>query len=382
MGSSPEAAQAFFFLGLASGLTVAANVYQQAALATYDVRSTAAASLLSWLLPILLIWSGAVTTTAGYMAALAFGAGARLALSAAWFHHRSRGFPRPRVFWRGKPLLLDGRGSHGALVVANVTNQVLARHGDVFVAGLVGLAASTIGSYALAFQITAAGNQFLLLGVGAVALSRLAENHLQLDLVRARWRRLTRVAATLAFGPECVIVLAAPEIVHLTVGGKYPGAVGLLRALAATQWAGRLAGGGTNIGALIALGDMRYVAQSALLGASLNLGLDFGLSLLIGPYGLAAGTAIALVVVGLVNIRSLSRTFAGEPGPATSSPLKGWGRAMKELPLAHLGLLTLLFLSAQIVALTTYAPSVRGAMCVGVIAIWVMLCVREVRAHD
>jgi hypothetical protein len=143
--------------------------------------------------------------------------------------------------------LLEGGHAHASVTLYNLTNQVLARHGDVFVASAIGIASAAVGSYGLAFQVTASANQFLLLGVGALGLSRLSEYGDDRWALAGAWARLTRAAATLALGPLCFIVLMAPELAAYTVGDKYPDFPGLLQALAAAQWAARVTGGGTNI---------------------------------------------------------------------------------------------------------------------------------------
>ncbi len=377
-GHDYSLAVSVLLLGVASSTMVAANGYLSIGLARYSVVTPALSSLLSWVLPVALVIAGAVNSTETYIGALAAGSALRLLISFAW-HRRTALIPRGlRKQLHTSPALLKTPRAHLSIATYNVTDLVLARHGDVFVAGLVGIATASIGAYGLAFQVTAACNQFLLLGVGALALTRMSEERDSSAGLLATWRQLTVVAATLAIGPLCLVVLGAPELVKFALGSRYPHLVMIIDALAATQWAARIGGGGTNITALIAIGRMGYVARTALIGASINLVLDACLAPLLGVYGLALGSAMATLVIGAANIQRIVRESRSMLGAPTGSDGSGTG-LMHAFPVRRLAVLTVIFASVEFVGVSEAPVRVRLGLGALVGALWIISCVRELQ---
>ena len=376
---SPLAASVLM-LGVAGATMVAANGYLSVGLARYSVIVPAWGSLASWVLPVALVLSGRVTTCATYMAALAAGSCLRLLICVGWHRRTSviaRGIRRQLP---SAPRLLNTPRAHLALVAYSVTDLVLARHGDVFVAGVVGIAAASIGAYALAFQITSACNQFLLLGLGAIGLTRLSEEQDNPAALLTTWRRLTVIAATLALGPLSIVVLGAPELVRFTLGTKYPDLVTIIYALAATQWAARIGGGGTNTAALLALGRMGYVARTALIGAAVNLLLDAVFAPLFGVLGLALGSGLAILGVGFANIQRLVGLMPADLGDRAR---QGAGRVVtgrwQTFPFKPLAALTIMFGVVEAAAVAEANVRVRLILGTVIGTAWLIGCLRELK---
>jgi O-antigen/teichoic acid export membrane protein len=376
---SPLAASVLM-LGVAGTTMVAANGYLSVGLARYSVIVPAWGGLASWLLPVALVLSGELTTSAAYIAALAAGSCLRLLICVRWYRRTSVIAHSVRRQLRSAPRLLNTLRAHFALVAYNVTDLVLARHGDVFVAGVVGIATASIGAYALAFQITAACNQFLLLGLGAIGLTRLSEEQDNPAALLATWRRLTVIVATLALGPLSVVVLGAPELVRFALGTKYPGLVTIIDALAATQWAARIGGGGTNIAALLALGRMGYVARTALIGAAVNLLLDASLAPLFGVLGLALGSGLAILGVGVANIHRLVGLTPANPGSRAG---QGAGRVVtggwQAFPFKPLAGLTVVFGVVEAAGVAEADLRVRLILGAVIGTAWLIGCLRELK---
>ena len=366
------------WLGIGSAAMVASNMYQAIALATYRVTATAVASYLSWFVPVVLALAGLVHTTGGYMAALAGGSLVRLLVSSSWLT-ATKDIPRRERIRRNTARLLGTPAAHASLAAFNITNLVLARHGDVFVAGLVGLSSAVIGSYGLAWQIASAANTFLLIGLGALGLSRMSEYLSDTAAFGRFWYRFTRLAATISLGPMCCLALVAAPATHLLFGTKYPHLAGLLEALLATQWASRITGSGTNIAALIALGRMEYVARTAIISAGLNLVLDAAFSLLVGAYGLAAGSAVATVVVGIWNADQVTRHLAAHDPQGTAGGSTWRIRWRTHYPGLHLAGLSVVFAVSALVGIS-HAPDGAKFIAAGAISLaWAGACLREAR---
>jgi O-antigen/teichoic acid export membrane protein len=372
-------ALAFVYLGVASAAMVAANGYTAVGLAWYDVTLNSLASLLSWVIPVTLVIVGLVTNTTSYMAALAVGAVTRLVVSSYWGWRRGIAVGAIRDRLAAAPRHLDTVRSHVSLVAYNITDLVLARHGDVFAAGLVGLTAASIGAYGLAFQITATCNQVLLLGLGAVGLTRLSEHRDDKLALRDAWTKLTAIAATLAAGPLCVILLTAPELVKYLLGARYPNLVGGIEALVASQWMARIGGGGTNIAALLAIGRTGYVAQSAIAGAAMNVALDLALAPWLGIYGLAVGSGVSVLLVGIVNIRSLIGALGGDASHTARRRLAAIRARWRGFPYRTLGVLTGAVALAEAAAVGGASEAARLSMAMVMTAAWLVACAYELR---
>lgn len=368
-------AQATFALSVGSAATLLSLPLLSLGFALYRVAVPAAASVAAWTVPAALLAVGQVSTVNGYLAALAVGAVARLVLSTVWLLWASGLPPVDARAVAGAPWLLLTRSGHLSLATFGITNLVLARHGDVFMAGLAGLSTVAIGTYGLAYQITATAGQFLLLGIGALGLTRLSELREDPSAVRRSWVQLTRLAAVLALAPLCTVVLLAPEVASVVGAGKYPELVGLIQALALALWAGRLGGAGTTIGVLIALGMASHVARSAIVAASLNLGLAFGLAVAVGVYGLPIATGLVALVVGAWNTVAAARNLRGAGDVAL---LGGRAGLLRLVPLRLLLGLSAVMLIAVAVGTQADELVARALVLVAILVGWVAMLAREV----
>lgn len=313
--SRMDLAIAVVLLAGASAANLVSTMFTSIAVSTSSVVIPFSASLLSWVAPLVLALSGLVVSLPTYGGALALGAFIRLVLTLLWAIKRMYlgETLRDSLRFNLRLRLLEDRKSHLSIVLYSLNNQVLARHGDMLVAGLLGVSLSLLGSYSLAFQITAMANSFLMMGFGTVALSYLSEQSATPDKLGIAWRKISAVAAIIAVGPISVLALVAPEMVALVFRGEYPFLTELILALCIAQWANRVGGGGTNTGSLIAAGMSATVARSSVGGAILNILLNFAFVPWLGVFGLVVGTAVSLLSVGIMNSVTLSRKLQVKP---------------------------------------------------------------------
>jgi O-antigen/teichoic acid export membrane protein len=295
--------------------TIISNLYLSAAISLGKVSIPLSASLLSWAMPVGLTVVGCVHDLTSYAGVLALGAVVRLAITLTWAAIRMDCGSRisATMLLRSNNLLLGSFRTHASIVLYNLNNQVLGRHGDILIAGALGLSLASIGAYGLAFQIAATANTFLMIGLGAVAFSKFSAYAHDERFLGAAWRKQSAVAALIAVGPLSVLPLVIPELASLAFSSEYPELQSLVACLCAAQWVNRLTGGGTNIGALLALGQATYVARTSIAGGCVNVILNLCLAPAFGVYGLVMGSGIALGAVGIMNTMRLRRTLGANP---------------------------------------------------------------------
>lgn len=312
---NPDLALAILLLALATAGSLVSSIFSSIAVSASSVTIPFSASLLSWVAPLILALSGLVFSLSTFAAALALGSLIRVILSLLWATKKLhlRGPVSEALLISFRVQLLEPPKSHVSILIYALNNQILARHGDMLIAGLLGVSLALLGSYSLAFQITAMANTFLMMGLGTIALSFLAASSKNPKEMGQSWRRISGVAALIAVGPISILALVAPELVSWIFADNYPLLTELILALCVAQWANRVGGGGTNTGSLIAAGMSTTVARTSVGGAVLNITLNLILVPWLGVFGLVAGTGLSVLTIGILNSVALSRALQTRP---------------------------------------------------------------------
>ena len=191
--------------------------------------------------------------------------------------------------------------------LVRITNLVNYQTDKIVIAFSVGPAAA--GAYELANRVAIAIREVGIYVTSAMDVEMtalLAQSGL--DRVRARYRRLNDVTATLSFPPVLLTIATAPLLMEAWLAHAPPNAVAVLVALSAAYLVGVSTGVGYAVA--VAAGEPGIVARISTGAMIANIVLTVALAPVFGIWGVLAGTVVALSAGSIVQVVMIHRRYA------------------------------------------------------------------------
>ncbi len=177
----------------------------------------------------------------------------------------------------------------------------------VVIAFAVGPAAA--GAYEIANRVAIATREMGIFVTSAVSVELTAVMARSgLNAVRARYGRLTEVAAALSFPPVLLAMATAPLLMNAWLSHSPPYAIPVLVALAGAYLAA--VSTGVSYAVAVAAGEPGIVAKASVAASLANIVLTVALAPLFGIWGVLAGTVIALTCGAIGQVVLVHRRFS------------------------------------------------------------------------
>jgi O-antigen/teichoic acid export membrane protein len=191
--------------------------------------------------------------------------------------------------------------------MVRVTSVVNYQTDKIVIALAIGPAAA--GAYELANRVAIAVREISIYAIAAIDVELTWLNtQFGIERARGRYRRLTKVSATVAVPPILLVIACAPLLLSVWLSHAPPNSVLVLVGLSVAYLAS--ASTGTSYALAIAAAEPEIVARSAVAAAIANVVLTAALAPVLGIWGVLAGTVVALTLGALAQVFLVHRRFS------------------------------------------------------------------------
>ena len=189
-----------------------------------------------------------------------------------------------------------GGRRRAVLTFSALSGPILGRQLDVTVAGLLAVSLAQVGTYGAAYSTAYLASTVLLLGLGAMTLSSLADvAERGRGEVLTRWRALLAYTSAVSFPPLVIGSAVAPEVMRVLYGplADDGSAAAFMIAVCAALCLQRAMGAGTNYALLTVLHTNRAIARSVLVSLVTRLLPALALMPLLGMWAAVLGAFVS-----------------------------------------------------------------------------------------